>query len=127
MQSARWGDLEGRNWAGLVRLSFVLSFELSFEIDEGPATTGNNATGTTDAKPALPVIGQWAPAISVEEWEAVTELLGSNPEPGRGHNTRKYLLRGTLRCERDGCGAALRIVKASASCGGGDRPASPTS
>ncbi|WP_405870994.1 recombinase family protein [Streptomyces sp. NBC_00005] len=62
-----------------------------------------------------PVTGQWEPVISVEEWEALRELLGSNPEPGQGHNTRKYLLRGTLRCDRNGCGAPLRVVKAEKS------------
>ncbi|MDQ0942082.1 site-specific DNA recombinase [Streptomyces sp. V1I1] len=29
-----------------------------------------------------PVMGQWKPVTSVDEWEAVIELLGSNPAPG---------------------------------------------
>ncbi|MER5536289.1 hypothetical protein [Streptomyces mirabilis] len=50
-QRARWGDLAGQNWAGLVRLSF--------EVDEGPATAGDDATGSTDAKPAFrPMTGR---------------------------------------------------------------------
>ncbi|WP_432141330.1 recombinase family protein [Streptomyces sp. bgisy084] len=62
-----------------------------------------------------PVKGLWEPLCSVEEWEAATELLGSNPAPGSGHNTRKYLLRGTLRCDRDGCSTPLRVMKAEKS------------
>ncbi|MFF4603777.1 recombinase family protein [Streptomyces sp. NPDC001339] len=62
-----------------------------------------------------PVKGQWTRMISVEKWEAVTELLGANPAPGSGHNTRKYLLRGTLRCDRDGCSTPLRVMKAEKS------------
>ena len=42
MKRARWGDLEGQNWAGLVRLSF--------EPDDGPGTDGNDGTDTTEAK-----------------------------------------------------------------------------
>ncbi|MGW5114818.1 zinc ribbon domain-containing protein, partial [Streptomyces noursei] len=40
---------------------------------------------------------------------------GSNPAPGTGHNARKYLLRGTLRCDRDGCSTPLRVMKAEKS------------
>ncbi|MGW3953048.1 hypothetical protein ACWEKM_19510 [Streptomyces sp. NPDC004752] len=51
VQRARWGDLEGQNRAGLVRLSF--------EVDESPATSGNDATGATDAKSAFrPMTGR---------------------------------------------------------------------
>ncbi|WP_256725863.1 hypothetical protein [Streptomyces sp. IMTB 2501] len=35
VQRARWGDLAGQNWAGLVRLSF--------EVDEGPGTGDTHA------------------------------------------------------------------------------------
>uniref|UniRef100_A0AAU3HZS1 Recombinase family protein n=1 Tax=Streptomyces sp. NBC_01393 TaxID=2903851 RepID=A0AAU3HZS1_9ACTN len=82
-------------------------------IDVDPVTgTANTRVEIVLNDEGKPVRGQWEPVISVEEWEAVTELVGSNPAPGLGKNTRKYLLRGTLRCDRDGCGVALRAVKA---------------
>lgn len=59
-----------------------------------------------------PVMGQWEPLISVTEWEALTELLGANSAPAPGHNTRKSLLKGTLRCNKNGCGSVMRITKA---------------
>ncbi|MFF0065344.1 hypothetical protein ACFYRC_28025 [Streptomyces sp. NPDC005279] len=42
VKRARWGDLEGQKWAGLVRLSF--------EPDDGPGTDGSDGTDTTEAK-----------------------------------------------------------------------------
>ncbi|WP_019631083.1 recombinase family protein [Actinomadura atramentaria] len=62
-----------------------------------------------------PVIGQFEPIISVQEWEAVTALIGSNPLHGRGVNSRTYLFTGTLRCGKPECGAKLRALKAHAS------------
>jgi hypothetical protein len=58
-----------------------------------------------------PVRGQWEPILPVAEWDAVVALIGANPVPGRGANTRHYLLTGTLRCGRDECGARLRAQK----------------
>lgn len=60
-----------------------------------------------------PVRGQWEAILTVGEWEAVTAIIGSNPKPGRGTNSRKYLLTGTLRCGKPGCGAPLRAIKAA--------------
>ncbi|MGD3105372.1 hypothetical protein [Streptomyces sp. YGL11-2] len=45
VQRARWGELKGQNWAGLVRLSF--------EADEGSAAAENDATDNTETKPAF--------------------------------------------------------------------------
>ncbi|MFD8813978.1 hypothetical protein ACFV23_21395 [Streptomyces sp. NPDC059627] len=59
-----------------------------------------------------PVRGQWERIISVEQWEALLEVIGENMQPGNGHNSRKYLLTGTLRCDKDECGAAHRATKA---------------
>lgn len=58
-----------------------------------------------------PVIGQWEPILSVTEWEALMGLIGDRVVPGRGKNTRRYLLTGTLRCGRDDCGTQLRAFK----------------
>ncbi|MFF3659685.1 recombinase family protein [Streptomyces olivochromogenes] len=82
-------------------------------IDVDPVTgTANTRVEIVLDDRGKAVIGQWEPVISVEEWEAVTELIGSNPAPGQGRNARKSLLRGTLRCDREGCGALLRVSKA---------------
>ncbi|MFH8389321.1 recombinase family protein [Streptomyces sp. NPDC018036] len=62
-----------------------------------------------------PVKGQWKPIISVTDWEAVTAVIGSRPEPGGAHNARKYLGTGILRCDKNGCGGHLRAMKASPS------------
>ncbi|MFD5816509.1 recombinase family protein [Streptomyces sp. NPDC127038] len=62
-----------------------------------------------------PVKGQWEPIISVTDWEAVTAVIGSRPEPGGAHNARKYLGTGILRCDKNGCGGHLRAMKASPS------------
>ncbi|MEU8921012.1 recombinase family protein [Kitasatospora sp. NPDC048545] len=58
-----------------------------------------------------PVRGQFDPIISVTEWEALTDAIGTGPAPGSGHNARKYLLSGILRCDKNGCGAPLRAQK----------------
>ncbi|MEY9968960.1 site-specific DNA recombinase [Streptacidiphilus sp. MAP12-16] len=63
-----------------------------------------------------PVIGQWEPILSVDEWQAVTDVIGSN-RAASGANTRKYLLTGTLRCDKDDCGQLLRATKAPPSAG----------
>ncbi len=62
-----------------------------------------------------PVKGQWDAIIAVTDWEAVTEAIGRNPEPGDSYNARKYLGSGVLRCDKDGCGGRLRAQKAPAS------------
>jgi site-specific DNA recombinase len=56
-----------------------------------------------------PVIGQWEPIISVDEWRAVLAVLDDNRSRRPvGDNARKYLLSGVLRCGNDGCGAKMR-------------------
>ncbi len=68
-----------------------------------------------------PVIGQWEPIISVEQWRALVDIIGANPEPARYHggglNSRTYLLSGTLRCGKPGCGQKLRGSKSPPSKG----------
>ncbi len=60
-----------------------------------------------------PVIGQWKRIITPEEREALIELLGAGPKRGDGYNARKYLLTGTIRCGKPGCGKPMRAVKAT--------------
>jgi site-specific DNA recombinase len=74
--------------------------------------TRDPATGTVSVpmevvhKDGQPVVGQWEPILSVEDWEAVCAVLGSNPTPGRGTNASKYLLTGIARCGL--CGGPMR-------------------
>ncbi|MGW3193506.1 recombinase family protein [Streptomyces sp. NPDC001118] len=111
----------GRKWShpglkAVVRNPRLCGYRSRQVMDIDPVTgTENKRVEIVLDAEGKPVTGQWEPLISVEEWEAVTELIGPNPEPGLGHNTRKYLLRGTLRCDRDGCGAPLRVRKAEKS------------
>ncbi|MBV6698497.1 recombinase family protein [Kitasatospora aureofaciens] len=62
-----------------------------------------------------PTIGQHEPILTVEQWQAICDLIDASPGRGTGHNTRKYLGTGTLRCGKDDCGAKLRAMKASPS------------
>lgn len=62
-----------------------------------------------------PVIGQFEPILTVDEWEAVTALIGDRTQAGRGKNTRTYLLTGTLRCGKPDCTGKLRALKAHGS------------
>ncbi|MEV4445455.1 MULTISPECIES: recombinase family protein [Streptomyces] len=107
----------GRDWshAGLkavMRNPRLCGYRPRQVIDVDPVTgTANTRVEIVLDDRGKPVIGQWEPVISVEEWEAVTELLGSNPAPGQGRNARKSLLRGTLRCDREDCGALLQSPK----------------
>ncbi|MCQ4042456.1 recombinase family protein [Streptantibioticus rubrisoli] len=64
-----------------------------------------------------PVVGQHQPILTVAEWQAITAILEEGPKRGSGHNARKYLLTGTLRCGKDNCGAKLRAMKAPPSHG----------
>jgi site-specific DNA recombinase len=62
-----------------------------------------------------PVIGQWEPIITPAEWEAISARLEDGGTRPLGHNTRKHLLTGTMRCGKNGCGMRLRVVKREAS------------
>lgn len=64
-----------------------------------------------------PVIGQHQEILSVEEWQAVCDVISSRAVRGSGHNTRKYLCVGTFRCGKDDCGRKLRSMKAAPSHG----------
>ncbi|GAA3251294.1 recombinase family protein [Dactylosporangium siamense] len=67
------------------------------------------------APDGAPVIGQWEPILSVEQWEAITAIIGSNTIHNRGVNVRTYLLSGMLRCGKPACGQILRAVKTATS------------
>jgi site-specific DNA recombinase len=58
-----------------------------------------------------PVVGQWEPVISVEEWEGLTEIVGRNHKHDLDYNSRIYLLTGILRCGKGDCGTPLRANK----------------
>jgi DNA invertase Pin-like site-specific DNA recombinase len=62
-----------------------------------------------------PVLGLFEAVLTVDEWNDVISVIGDNAISGRGKNTRTYLLTGTLRCGREGCGAKMRALKAHAS------------
>ncbi|WPB89544.1 recombinase family protein [Streptomyces malaysiensis] len=62
-----------------------------------------------------PVLGQHQPVLSVEQWRAMCAIIEASPKRGRGHNARTFLLTGTLRCGKEGCGAKLRAGKAGPS------------
>jgi site-specific DNA recombinase len=44
-----------------------------------------------------PVIGQWTPIISVEEWQAVTEIVGRNHNHAYDFISRTYRLTNGLQ------------------------------
>ncbi|MFE3772302.1 recombinase family protein [Streptomyces sp. NPDC059122] len=121
LETAKVSTVSGAEWSretikAMVRNPRNCGFRSRQVIDVDPVTgTQNTRTEIVLDDQGKPVKGQWDPLCSVEEWEAATELLGSNPAPGPGHNTRKYLLRGTLRCDRDGCSTPLRVMKAEKS------------
>ena len=62
-----------------------------------------------------PVMGLFESILSVEDWGDVIAVIGDNAISGRGKNTRSYLMTGTLRCGREGCGAKMRALKVHAS------------
>ncbi|CAO5247085.1 recombinase family protein [Frankia sp. AgKG'84/4] len=45
-----------------------------------------------------PVIGQWEPIITPEQWEMIVARIGARKQPGNGHNARRYLYSGITRC-----------------------------
>jgi site-specific DNA recombinase len=59
-----------------------------------------------------PVRGLFDAVLTDDEWNDVISVIGDNVISGRGKNSRVYLLTGTLRCGREGCGGKLRALKA---------------
>jgi site-specific DNA recombinase len=56
-------------------------------------------------KDGAPVVGQWEPILTVQEWEALCSRLA--PKTSRpGGNAHRYLLSGLLHCGK--CGAPMR-------------------
>lgn len=56
-----------------------------------------------------PVVGQWSPIITVDEWRALQAAMDTSRDKHRyGYNARRYLLSGILRCGVEGCGTRLR-------------------
>jgi DNA invertase Pin-like site-specific DNA recombinase len=58
-----------------------------------------------------PIKGQWEPIVSVQEWEALTAIVGRNHDHSYDFNSRKYLLTGVMRCGKPECGHELRARK----------------
>ncbi|MEU3598988.1 recombinase family protein [Streptomyces sp. NPDC006798] len=109
---------KGNRWTGyalktILRNPRICGFSYRYVSTFDPLTDAENrrieVVVDGDGKP---VKGLWEPIISVEEWEALKVILGDNPKPGDGHNARKYLSTGTLRHDKEGCGARLRAMKA---------------
>lgn len=86
----------------------------SRNVQETDPETGTTSIHTEIVRDAddKPVIGQFASILTVEEWEAVTAIIGDRTQSGRGKNTRTYLLTGTLRCGKEDCDGKLRALKA---------------
>ena len=57
--------------------------------------------------------GLWEPVLTPAEWETITGLLAAGGIRPPGHNARKFLLTGTMRCGKNGCGKRMRAVKAT--------------
>ncbi len=53
-----------------------------------------------------PVVGQWQPILTVDEWEAVLAVIGPRSQAAPGRNARHYLLTGICRCGE--CGSRMR-------------------
>ena len=81
------------------------------QLDPETGKQGVHVETVLDAE-GKPVIGQWEPILSVEQWEAVIAVIGASVVHGRGKNSRTYLLSGTCRC--DNCGRKMRAIKAHA-------------
>ncbi|MFC0431821.1 recombinase family protein [Kutzneria buriramensis] len=62
-----------------------------------------------------PVLGLFDAVLTPDEWNDVISVIGDNVISGRGRNTRTYLMTGTLRCGREGCGGKMRALKAHVS------------
>ncbi|MEV7025506.1 recombinase family protein [Kitasatospora sp. NPDC093558] len=84
------------------------------EFDEETGTESTRMVIVYDDE-GKPVKGQHQRILTVKQWEAICALIEASSERGTGHNTRKYLGTGTLRCGKDDCGAKLRAMKASPS------------
>jgi hypothetical protein len=57
-----------------------------------------------------PVRGLFEAVLTDDEWNDVISVIGDNVISGRGKDTRTYLMTGTLRCGREGCGAKTPLV-----------------
>lgn len=101
-QSSLVGLLKNPRICGL-RARGVKEFDSASGITRHSLEVVRNVDGT-------PVVGQWEPIVSVEDWEAVNAALRARATaPGPrpiGHNAWRYLLSGFLRCGE--CGKPLR-------------------
>ncbi len=57
---------------------------------------------------AVPVVGQWEPIISVEDWQAMIAVIGDRTIASRGHNARRYLLTSIAKCGL--CGHSMTCI-----------------
>ncbi|TQF04466.1 recombinase family protein [Kitasatospora acidiphila] len=87
---------------------------VDIEFDPETGTEKSHTTIVYDDQ-GQPVIGLHEPILTVEQWQAVRDIIKESAERGAGHNTRAYLATGTLRCGKEDCGAKLRAMKASPS------------
>lgn len=81
--------------------------------EDSNETLSRHVVMVLDAK-GKPVKGKWERIITPKEWRALVEIIGEKPARGDGHNARKYLFTGTLRCGKEGCDARMRATKATA-------------
>lgn len=126
--AASWNDdgvktAKGNKWTrynliGVLRNPRMCGYRMMYvhNYEEGTGSDNHYVEVCYDEH-GEPVIGQWEPMITIKEWDALREIIGAAPKRGDGHNSRKYLLPGTLRCGRDGCDALLRATKAPPSRG----------
>ena len=78
---------------------------------KGPDGKPTGAIEIVRREDGSPVIGQWAPILSVDEWEAVSALVAPGTKEGNsGFNARKYLLTGIARCGK--CSKGVRAIRA---------------
>jgi site-specific DNA recombinase len=77
---------------------------------EDSGETRSRHTVTLLNEEGKPVIGQWEPMITPQDWTTLTALIGDKPQRGDGNNTRSHLCTGTLRCGK--CDTPMRALKA---------------
>ncbi|MDH6135044.1 site-specific DNA recombinase [Kitasatospora sp. MAA4] len=94
----------------------ICGYRARTEIEITPETGAERARMVIvyDAE-GKPTIGQHKPILSVEDWQAICDLIEGSPKRGTGDNTRSRLGTGTLRCGKEDCGARLRGMKSSPS------------
>lgn len=111
----------GKKWTAQALKKVMISpricgYRARTEIDLDPETGAErpHMVIVYDAE-GKPTIGQHQAILSVEDWQAICDLVEASPRRGMAFNTRAYLGVGTLRCGKEDCGAKLRGMKVSPS------------